>query len=73
MSNQQVCAEKALDQRARRKAKRVGLLAQKSRRGVGGIDNYGGFMLVDPNLNTIEAGHRFDLSAEDVIEHCAAV
>ena len=73
MLQKQERAEKALDQRARRKAKSVGPVAQKSRRGIGGIDNYGGFMLVDPNLNTIEAGHRFDPSAEDVIEYCAAV
>ncbi|WP_301102500.1 hypothetical protein [Propionivibrio sp.] len=73
MSNQQVRAEKALEQRARRKAKRVGLVAQKSRRGIGRIDNCGGFRLVDPRLNTIEAGYRFDLSAEEVIEYCAAV
>lgn len=73
MSNQQERAEKALEQHARRKARRVGLAALKSRRGIGGIDNYGGFMLVDPNLNTIEAGCRFDMSAEEVIEYCAAV
>lgn len=62
-------AEKALEQRARRAAKRIGLVAKKSRKGIGSVDNYGGFMLVDSD-NWIVAGQRCDLSAEDVIEYC---
>ena len=53
----------ALEGRARRAAKRVGLLARKSRQRVGTIDNHGDFCLVDPFRNAIVAGERFDLSA----------
>jgi len=70
MLNQQERAEKALEQRARRKAKSVGLVAIKSRQVIGSIGNYGGFRIVDAMLNTIEAGERFDLSAEEVMIFC---
>lgn len=70
MLNQQERAEKSLEQRARRKAKSVGLVAIKSRQGVGSVDNCGGFRIVDAILNTIEAGERFDLSAEEVMLFC---
>jgi hypothetical protein len=62
--------EQALDSRARRAAARIGLKAKKSRWRLGSIDNYGDFQLFDPDRNWIVAGERFDLSAEDVIEHC---
>lgn len=71
MSSQHERAVEALEQRARREAKRAGLMACKSRRGIGSIDNHGGFMIVDPILNTVEAGESFDLSAEEVIAYCA--
>ena len=61
----------ALDARARRAARRIGLLARKSRWRVGTIDNFGNFMLIDPYRNYIVNGSRFDLSAQDVIELCA--
>lgn len=64
------CSDKALDARARRAAKRVGLYAKKSRARVGTADNFGGFMLVDGFTNTGVIGERFDLSAEDVIAYC---
>ena len=60
----------ALDARARRAAKKVGLLARKSRWRVGTVDNRGGFMLLDPYTNGIVGGSRFDLSAEVVIDFC---
>jgi hypothetical protein len=65
--------EKAVEMRARRAAKRVGLLAKKSRwrRHPRSVDNYGQFMLVNPYRNAVEAGLRFDLSAEQVIEYCS--
>ena len=59
----------ALEQRARRAARRVGLRAKKSRRRGGTIDNRGDFMLLDPHRNFVVACLRFDLSAEDVIEY----
>jgi hypothetical protein len=60
--------EKALEQRARRAARRAGLVARKSRRRVDSFDNFGGFTLVDPRTNGVVDGFRFDLSAEYVIE-----
>jgi hypothetical protein len=64
-------SENALDQRVRRAARRVGLLARKSRWRAGSIDNLGGFMLVDPMTNFVVDGSRYDLSAEYVIGYCS--
>ena len=60
----------ALEQRARRSARRVGLVARKSRWRADTIDNYGGFMLVDPMNNWVVSGSRFELSAQEVIDYC---
>jgi hypothetical protein len=62
---------KADEARARRAARRAGLVAKKSRWRVWTIDNKGGFMLIDPCPNRVVAGVKFDLTAEDVIEMCA--
>jgi len=62
--------EKALDGRARRAAKRVGLRARKSRWRVGTVDNYGEYALTDLHTNYIVAGERFNLSADEVIALC---
>jgi len=63
--------ENALEQRARRAAKRAGLIAKKSRWRLNSIDNYGGFQVVDPYTNFVQAGVRFDLSPEQVISFCS--
>ena len=63
-------SESAADARARRAARRVGLVAIKSRWRKDSVDNYGGFMIVEPNRNIVEAGVRFDMSAEEVVEFC---
>jgi hypothetical protein len=63
MSNENCFPEKALDAKARRAARREGLLARKSRR-------TGGFMLIEPYRN-IPFGGDSDLSAEEVIEYCS--
>ena len=60
----------ALDAKARRAAKRVGLLAKTSRWRAGTIDNLGKFMLVDPHRNRIVSGERFDLEPEAVTAFC---
>ena len=60
----------ALDARARRAAKRAGLVAKKSRWRQGTIDNHGGFMLIEPYRNIVLAGARFDCSAEEVVGYC---
>jgi hypothetical protein len=61
-----------LDGRARRAAKKIGLVARRSRWRAGSVDNWGGFVLIDPYTNFIVAGSRFDMSAEEVIRYCAS-
>ncbi len=56
-----------LDSRARRLARKEGLVARKSRWRAGSVDNHGEFMLVDPQTNFVVAGSRFDMTADDVI------
>lgn len=63
----------ALDARARRAAARSGLRATKSTWRAGTIDNRGGFMLADPLTNAVVVGHRFGLTAEDVIDRCREI
>lgn len=63
-------SEKAMDARARRAARRAGLVARRSRWRRDTVDNYGGFMLVDPQYNYAVAGSRFDLEPEAVIDYC---
>jgi len=65
-----VTSPNALDQRARRAAKRAGLVAKKSRWRVGTVDNFGGYQLIDAHHNFIMDGSRFNLSAEEVIKIC---
>lgn len=60
----------ALEARARRAATAVGWVAQKARARIG-IDNHGGFRLVEGWSNTILYGEKFDLSPEDVVDLCA--
>ena len=64
-------SQSALDARARRAARREGLVARKSRWRHGSIDNHGGFMLIDPSMNFVVAGPRFDLTPEEVIGYCS--
>lgn len=64
--------EVAMEARARRAAKRVGLRAIKSRRTIGGGRNDGGFMIIDPYRNAVMAGERFELTPDDVIEYCSS-
>jgi hypothetical protein len=65
-------SENAMEQRARRAAKRVGLIAHKSRWRRDSIDNHGGFMLIEPYRNSVVHGSRYELTAEDVIRFCKA-
>jgi hypothetical protein len=64
-------SDAGLDARARRAARGSGLTAKKSRWRRGSIDNHGEFMIVDPSNNSVVAGARFDLTAQDVIDYCA--
>ena len=58
------------DSQVRRAAKRVGL-QRKSRRGYN-LDNFGGYMLIEPRRNFVIAGERFDLIPNDALEFCGA-
>ena len=62
-------SHQSLDSRARRAAQRCELIARKSRK-YDPLNNDGGFMLVDFN-NCPQAGFRYDLTAEEVIEFCS--
>lgn len=68
---QRATSDSALEARARRAARRAGLLAIKSRQHVS-LDNFGGFALIDQRSNFVVAGSRFDLSPADVIAMCAS-
>ena len=63
----------AMEARARRAAKRLGLKAQKSRELKGTIQNRGGFRLVDEERDFIWAGRNYDCAAEGVIECCGKI
>jgi hypothetical protein len=60
----------SIDARARRAAKRVGLMARRSRWRANSVDNRGGFMVIDPVRNAVVAGRRFDMTAQQVIDFC---
>jgi hypothetical protein len=62
--------EKSIEARARRAARHAGLMAKKWRGRLGTVDNYGGFMLIEPRSNRVVGGERFQLSPDDVIEIC---
>ncbi|MFB6400943.1 hypothetical protein [Pseudomonas putida] len=59
---------KALEARARHLAEKNGYMAVKSTKRTLSVDNGGGFMLVEATTNRVEAGERFDMSAEQIIE-----
>jgi hypothetical protein len=61
------------EQKARRTAKSVGLVAKKSRSRIMSSLNHGGFMLLDPMTNRVVGGERFDLDPKDVTAFCKAM
>lgn len=65
-------SESVLEARARRAARRIGLVATKTRWRRDSPDNQGGFMILDPSTRSPVFGDRWDLSAEAVIEYCAS-
>ena len=60
----------ALEQQARREARRVYLVSRKSRWRRETPDNQGGFQLFDPSTGFPVFGFQYELTAEDVISHC---
>ena len=57
---------KSEDARLRRMAGRHGYTLHKSRKGLDGADNFGGYQIVDPGTRGLMAGARFDLTGADV-------
>jgi hypothetical protein len=55
-----------------RAAKRVGLVAKRSRWRRYSTDNCGGWTIIDPTINFHIAGERFQLTAQQVIDFCRA-
>ena len=60
--------QKARENSLRRKAKRLDLLLCKSRNRQWSVDNELGYMLVDPTLNAVVAGQRYELTLDDVAD-----
>jgi hypothetical protein len=58
--------EKSYEQALWRRAKRLGLLLQKSRSQFRTLDNYGLYRLLNPNYNLVVVGEKLDLTLEDV-------
>jgi hypothetical protein len=63
------CITPASDSRARRAAKRVGLIARRGRGWKGTDFNHGGYQLLDLH-NWIVAGVHCELTADQVIAFC---
>ena len=66
--------DKRLESKARRMAGQYGLAVRKSRAAFS-INNLGGYMLIDPELNCVagpDGSNRFGLTAEDVIAWCSS-
>lgn len=61
----------ARESRARRALQRDGRMLRKSRGRLWSINDQGGYRIIDPFMNTIIWGERFDLSLTD-IERIAA-
>lgn len=61
--------QEASDSQARRAAEKIGLVARKSRARES-LDNFGGYMLIEPRQNFVVDGSRFDMSADDVVAFC---
>lgn len=59
-------SDKIQENYSRRHATRLGLSLKKSRAQKEGINNQGGYMIVDPIKNFVAFGSRFELNLEDV-------
>jgi hypothetical protein len=70
MDGDGVTERKVLEARARRRTRRAGFVARKSRWRRGTVDNRGGFQVIEPYSNWIVAGERFDMTPEDLIAWC---
>ncbi|MFI5300547.1 MAG: hypothetical protein ACHREM_20875 [Polyangiales bacterium] len=48
-------------------------MKSRQRLNVPNSDNFGDYMLIDVASNLVVRGYRFDMTAAEVIQHCAAV
>lgn len=62
--------DRAADSRLRRSARQAGYCLHKSRMNLG-MDNHGGYRIVDPDMNWVMAGEKYDLDSQDVIDWLA--
>lgn len=60
-----IAVSRAADTRLRRFATQLGYRLHKSRLMLG-INNLGGYRIVDPDLNAVMAGEHFDMGAKEV-------
>ena len=60
--------DKVRENRYRRWAKRLGLSLKKDKARYWSLDRQGGYMIVEPNLNAIFYGQKFDLTLDEVGE-----
>jgi|tagenome__1003787_1003787.scaffolds.fasta_scaffold20873691_2 hypothetical protein len=68
MDRQYKTSKTALHSRAQAVAKRYGLVARKPPRRTRSASNLGGYAIIDPILEIVLYGRRFDLTAQQVIE-----
>jgi hypothetical protein len=68
MAQLAISDERRREAKARRMAKAQGYALRKSRARTFSGNNLGGYMIVDPNLNAVVCGERYDLTLEDVEE-----
>lgn len=65
--------EKAKEMLLRRRAKAAGYALVKSRARIQHMNDQGGFRIIDPDLNAVVAGERFDFDLSDVEDWLAAL
>ncbi len=61
-----MASDKAVENRLRRKAARLGYLLHKDRARTWGINRQGGYMLVDAPTNSVVSGPDFELTLAEV-------
>ena len=57
--------EKNKERKLRRALNKAGYSLRKSSAPVS-IDNFGGYMIIDANINAVVSGSRYDLSLDDI-------
>ena len=66
METVQTVVDRRREMRARRSLQRQGYVLRKSRSRTWSLDNWGGYMIIEPFLNVPVAGCRFEFNLDDV-------